>query len=440
MKKSDALKQERSQLVTAQNELVNTVEARGEDAVFSKEEKKEFDKRQAEIEALDAKIEEATQVEEVKKRAAESAGASEAKSLIAPEDKEMGQMRKRYSLHKALRSQMVNNNIPLDGVEREIHDEAVKDARAAGVEVSGLVIPTSSKRADGQTVTQDSGNFGGALVGETTMGVIDLLRPKPITEELGATFMRDLRGNVKFPVNQGGITATWEGEVTQVSNSKNQYGSKTMSPNRLAVSVPISLQNILQSSIDLEAYTIADIRDVIANEIDAKAINGSGTSNQPLGLLNDPDINVQAAGTNGGAPTWAQIVALESDVYIANANAAKMGYLINPATKGKLKVTKHEAGDLGYLMAMDNTINGYKVAVSNLVPSNLTKGTGTNLSAAIFGDWKQLLIGQWGFMDISVDEFSRKREGYVEITVNAFVDVLVKQPKAFSAIKDLSLA
>jgi len=94
-----------------------------------------------------------------------------------------------------------------------------------------------------------------------------------------------------------------------------------------------------------------------------------------------------------------------------------MGYLINAVTKGKLKTTKHEAGDLGYLMAMDNTINGYNVGVSNLVPGDITKGTGTNLSAALFGDWSQLVIGQWGFVDIVLDK-STADKGYYRMIVS----------------------
>jgi hypothetical protein len=35
-----------------------------------------------------------------------------------------------------------------------------------------------------------------------------------------------------------------------------------------------------------------------------------------------------------------------------------------------------------------------------------------------------------------MDEYSRKKEG-LEITVNIFVDVLVKQPKAFSVVNGL---
>jgi hypothetical protein len=127
----------------------------------------------------------------------------------------------------------------------------------------------------------------------------------------------------------------------------------------------------------------------------------------------------------------------ETNVFVANASAAKMNYLINPKTRGKLKKTKHAAGDLNYIMGVDGNINGYGSAVSNHVPSNLTKGAGTALSAMVLGDFSQLNIHQWGFMDLSVNEISRKKEGLIEVTVNIFLDVLVKQPKAFSVVKGL---
>jgi len=243
------------------------------------------------------------------------------------------------------------------------------------------------------------------------------------------------------PTNDGGITGAWEGEVATTAASKNAYGSKSMSPNRYGVRALLSLQNIIQSSFSLETMTLEDIRAVLANAIDLAAINGSGASSQPEGILNATGTNAVVGGANGAAPTWAHIVNMETGIYSNNAEAQNMAYLINPATKGKLKQTKHSAGDLNYLMSGDNMINGYKVGVSNHVPGDLTKGSLTGAAnAGIFGDFKQLLIGQWGFLDLSVDDKSLKNQGYVAIDVNTFVDVLVRQPKAFSVIKDWDLS
>jgi HK97 family phage major capsid protein len=325
----------------------------------------------------------------------------------------------------------------LEGVELEFHQEASKRAKEAGVLIEGIAIPINEKRADGQTVTQDSGGYGGNLVQTDVQSPIEFLRPTPMLEAAGAQFITGLQGNLVFPKNDGGIVATWEGEVDEVGNTKNAYGSKQMSPKRLSCSVPISLQNILQSSISLETYTAQEIMAAVAQAIDIAGIRGTGADGQPEGILVASGTNAVVGGTNGAAPTWAHMVALETGVYVANANAARMGYLFNAVTRGKLKTTPHEANASNYLLNPDGTANGYPVWQSNNVPSNLTKGTASGVcSAGIFGDFSQMIIGQWGFADLSVDEYSRKKEGYVEITFNTFMDILIRHPKAFSVVKD----
>jgi HK97 family phage major capsid protein len=434
MKTSNDLKQERNKLVTAQNELTDLATA--ENREFTPEESKEVKARHEQIRALDGQIEIAEAAENAKKRAASAAPATT--TLVDGEKREMDKSMKRYSLHKAVRSQLGKGHA-LDGIELEMHQEMTSRAKDSGIAISGLAVPTilpAAKRADGQTVTQDSGAYGANLVSEDLQQPIEFLRPMPVLQTLGAQYFSGLSGNVAFPTNDGGIAAAWEGEIDATAKTKNAYGKKTMSPNRLASTVIVSLQNLMQSNIDLERYTIDEINAVIANALDVAGINGTGTG-QPEGILNATGTNSVVGGTNGAAPTWDHIIDMETGVFVANANAAQMAYLINPGTKGKLKKTKHSAGDLNYLMAMDNSINGYPTAVSNHVPANLTKGTADPVSAAIFGDFSQLIIGQWGFYDLDV--FKDAQVGNVNITVNSFFDVLVRQPKAFSVVKDWDL-
>ena len=85
-------------------------------------------------------------------------------------------------------------------------------------------------------------------------------------------------------------------------------------------------------------------------------------------------------------------------------------------------------------------VNGYKIDWSNLVPSDLTKGTGTALSALIFGNFSDLYIGQWGGLDFIVDPYTGARTGEIYITLNAWNDVAVAEPKSFAAIKDIKTA
>ncbi len=108
-------------------------------------------------------------------------------------------------------------------------------------------MPLLDTRADGQTVGEDAGAYGGNTVATDVLGPIDYLRPKPVVQSLGAVFITGLQGNVQFPKNNGGVTATWEGEVDEVDNTKTAWGKIEMKPRRLAVSVLISLQNLMAS-------------------------------------------------------------------------------------------------------------------------------------------------------------------------------------------------
>lgn len=430
MKNSNDLKQERNTLVTAQIEVTDLATA--ENRSLTEKETADVSERHKQIRALDAEIEALEALEDAKKRKATKAPATT--SLSDGEGKEKAKAMKRYSLHRAIRSQTKNGQI--DGVEGEFHQDLQKELRALNLEHQGILVPT--KRDASQTVGEDSGAYGGKLVYDDFGGVIDELTPNPVLKQMGAKYFGGLSGDLVFVTDDGGIAATWEGETDTTASTKNAYGQKRMSPKRLSATVGISLQNLLQSTISLEAHTASRIR--VKNElaIDTAGINGSGTDGVPMGILNAVGVNTIAGGTNGAAPTWSHIVDMLTKIGEADAvfNADALKYLINWSTKGKLQQTAHASNNGGYLMGTDNTLNGRMTGVSSLVPGDLTKGTGTGLSAGIAGDFGQQYIGSWGFYDMVVDEITRKKEGVIEITTNQFLDILLAQPKAFSVIKD----
>lgn len=424
MKKSAELRQERAQKIEAQK-LLHT-KAEGEKRGLTDKETEEFRAFQSEIETLNKQIADADNYEANLR----SLGGNDNPDLN--DDNKPEERTALFSIHRAIRSQMRNNGIELAGPELEMHKRAEVSAAATNIPLAGFGIQLRAM----QTVTGDSGTKGGNLVSTELQSPIDFLRPEPLMKKIGANYIAGLTGNLRFPKNEGGIVASWEGETEQPDETANNYGYVDSVPKRLTVTVPISLQNLMQSSIDLEMYTVNEMKLAIENAIDAAAVNGTGIG-QPKGILNSNDVNTVATAVNGSAPTWDMIVDSETAITVANASAAKMNYVVNPQTRGKFKKTKHDAGDLNYIMGTDGTVNGFPSATSNHVPANLTKGTGTNLSAMIFGDFSQLNIHQWAFMDLSVDEFSRKKEGLVEVTINVFADVLIKQPKAFSVVKGI---
>jgi predicted phage gp36 major capsid-like protein len=84
-------------------------------------------------------------------------------------------------------------------------------------------------------------------------------------------------------------------------------------------------------------------------------------------------------------------------------------------------------------------IDGYGVSVTANVPSNLAKSTTTGgLSAIVFGDFSQVVTGQFGGVELIVDPYTKARTGQISLTMNSFLDSTVLQPNALGDIVDMT--
>ena len=170
--------------------------------------------------------------------------------------------------------------------------------------------------------------------------------------------------------------------------------------------------------------------------LDAAAISGTGTDNQPTGILAASGIGSVAGGTNGLAPTLTHLLAL-GGVAVANANAdqGSTGFLINTKTEAKLRGTPRVASTDSEMLLNDGqtTLIGRRMHVSNNVPSNLVKGTsGAVCSAIIFGNFADLVIGQWGGgIDLLVDPYTLSTSGQLRLVAQGFFDILVRRAASF---------
>lgn len=320
----------------------------------------------------------------------------------------------------------------LAAFEREASEAvAAKQGRAA----RGFYVPTEVQRRDLNVTTATA---GGHTVATNLLAAnfIELLRNKMALTGLGAQFLSGLVGNIAIPRQTGGATAYWVAESGAPNESQAAFDQVTMSPKTVGAYSDISRKLLLQSSIDVEGFVRNDLATVLALAIDSAAINGTAADNQPRGLLATSGIGDVAGGAAGAAPTWANMVELESDVAIANADVGTMGYLTNAKVRGKLKTTSKVSGQNGFIWE-DGMVNGYTAAVSNQVPSNLTKGgSGAVCSAIIFGNWSDMIIGQWGTLDLMVDPYSGSTSGTVRVVALQDVDIAVRHAVSFSAMLD----
>jgi HK97 family phage major capsid protein len=331
----------------------------------------------------------------------------------------------------------------ITGFEKEMNEEGKKVQREAGITPDELAIavpPIIHSRATLQATVDAAGGYA---VAEDTMDLIGTLRNKFAVGRAGATIMGNLKGDVKFPRRATDSVAKWRSEGGVATQSDPTYESLTMTPKRLTAYSNFSRQFLRQSSFDVEAEVRNTLTYGHLNALELAVFTGSGTSNQPTGLFAS-SINNGDHGSNGTALTWANIVQLERMVAEDNALMENLAYITNAKAAGVMKQTLKSTYQGGYIWdentpLADGKLNGYDAYVSNVIPSTLTRGTGTGLSAVVFGNWKELKIGQWGALEFIVNPYSRDTYDEIRVVGVGYFDLGLAHAASFAAIEGLNV-
>jgi HK97 family phage major capsid protein len=344
--------------------------------------------------------------------------------------------KKEYSLVRAVAAEIRKDWRGAE-FEREVSD-AIEKSLPSGYQRRGnffmpgnigtrTALSTDGAGSGAETVFTEAGSF------------IELLRKRMKVRELGATMLSGLRGPVAFPKQSGAGTLEWLGESATQTESNLSTAQVALNPKTARAKQSYTKQLFLEGVVDAENLIRNDLALIGALGIDLAAINGSGAANEPLGILNTSGIGSVAMGTHGDAPTYAKIVDLETEIAADNADIGTMAYLTTAQMRGKLKKTETFATTNGqpvWTGGREGEMNGYAAHVSNQVPSTLVKGNNSDCHAIIFGVWSQLMIGEWGVLEIQVDPYTRADYGEVVLRTFQMVGVAVRYAEAFAAIKD----
>jgi HK97 family phage major capsid protein len=210
-----------------------------------------------------------------------------------------------------------------------------------------------------------------------------------------------------------------------------------MSPKTVAAYSDYTRQLALQASLSVEQLVKSDLALAIALAVDGAALNGTGNDSQPQGILQRSDTLLYEIGDNGGALSLTGVIGMESKVADANADIGNLAYIFNSQTRATLKATpKFQYANIAVWEG--ETVNGYFAGCSNQLPSNLTKGDGTALSAGIFGNWSDLVIGQWGpGLDIIVNPYTLAESGTIRVVVYFMCDIAIRHAESFCNCVDI---
>lgn len=313
-------------------------------------------------------------------------------------------------------------------------DSAAQKAAAFEFEASRAAAQKRGKESDKFVIPTDvltralTTNTSGATAGDTggfgiatnllTSSFIDILRNRATIMQLG-TVVGGLVGNIDIPKQVAAAQGYWLGEDNDATESNLELGQISMSPKTVAAFSEITRKLMMQSSMDVEAMVRADLALALALTIDRAGYYGTGSSYQPLGITNHNGIN--AVNFANVQPTFAELVSMETQIALDNADVQSMAYVSNPAFRGHAKTTEKFSNTGMTLWENGNTVNGYRAEITNQI------ATGD----VIMGNFADLLIGMWGGLDLTVDPYSGSRKGRLRVVVFQDVDFAVRRVESF---------
>ena len=350
----------------------------------------------------------------------------------------------RYSMIRAINA-VISGNWKEAGFELEVSNEISK---RMGKSSQGFFMPTNIPFAQRAQYAAGATATGGAMVATNLMAgsFIEVLRNKSRVLQLGATVLSGLVGNVDIPRQIGATNTFWVTEGSNLTEAEATFDKVSLALKSIGTYSAITRQMLLQSTPDIEMLVRADLIAQIALGIDLAALSGAGSSGVPLGIANVSGIGSVVGGTNGAQLTIDHLIDLETQITAANADVDNMAYLTNAKAVGWLKKSKSTTGQylwtnspMGQRSGTPGEVNGYAVARSNQARSTLTKGSASGIcSEVVFGNWSELLIGEWGVMEIMPNPYDATlfKQGGVLLRAMQSVDVGVRHAASFSMMSD----
>ena len=338
----------------------------------------------------------------------------EKKSACAQADKEnkrqlnikSKKMNKEFRLLKAIAD--IANNRQMDDVALAVSEQGREEMRNNGLSYGGQIqIPIESRSAI--TVSAE----GEDTVATNLYNVMEPLRAKNVMVAAGAKFLTNLTGDVQIPL-MSPSNCGWEGEIAEAKDGAGTFSSVKLSPRRLTCFIDLSKQFIIQDSVGAEELIRQDIINALNSKIEETILGeAEGDLTKPAGIFSV--INPSAHTISN----FADICNAESDIEDSNV-MGELQYVMSNKAKAALR-SMQKSAKTTQLVLENGQIDGTPVLNTSHV-----KG-----KKFIYGDWSNLAIGQFGALDLVVDNYSQSTRGVVRLVASIYVDAKVLRPEAF---------
>ena len=321
------------------------------------------------------------------------------------ENQHINMEKNKFSLLKTIRS--IVNNQPIDEVNQAILEVGKEEMRNSGLSYSGQIqLPITEERS----VVQATVTTAGEEVVETEkLNILEPLKNKLVFTELGANYLTGLVGNISIP-SYSGSTAGWAGEIESAQDGAGSFDTVEYAPKRITAYIDISKQFINQDAVGAEALLRRDIVDAIAQVLEATILGeNDATTKKPAGIFYGAD-EVEVS--------YDTLIDMEETLETANV-PGDYKFVVSPAIKAAMKKTTEGGTKSDFRFLYQNgEANGYPVI-----------STGNSKGIAL-ANWSDLLVCQFGALDVTVDQFTQATKGCIRLVVNAYFDAKFRRAES----------
>ena len=390
---------------------------------------------------LPLKISEARAESEQVRSLARSMGPADPSSSLLPSVAQWtAHERRNYSLQRLIQSMARDPMGKKEScAERELSHALREDLKRVGaVDHSGCYVPMRISMSGLDTKTNAAGRY---TVATRVEDIIEYLRAKSVCLRMGASLLSGLNSQVGIPLQSTGTSASWSSENpgADIAQSDSTFGNINLTPRTLTATTSYSRGLLQQSSPDIEAFLRSDLAAAHAVALDAAAFAGSGVSGQPVGLLHDSSVPVIPLGTDGDKPSGKALADMERSVADYSADLGMLGWATTPLMRYVLRQVPVFVNSSIPCWQCDEGLDqclGSPAVVSKSLPTNLVKGGSSDCNMIVVGYFPALTFASWGVFEITVDPFTKKKQGMIEITSHQLCDVIIRRPTAFCLCVD----
>lgn len=391
MKTSKFYTEERASVVENMEAIVDSAKVEGRELTDS--ETKEFDSLNEKASSLESMAKRAASFE-----ALQANKAAKSEPVIEDTPKEV----REYSFQEAMSAAYSGR---LEGLVKEMDQEARNEARYTGQSFKGIAIPSA-------VLTRAQVGTGAGNATEV-MAWTDQLEANLVLASAGANFYSGIN-NMKFPVfsaiNSGFVPEDGTGGAPTAAGTASGV---TLSPKKLISIVNVSAEALVQNA-GIEAALRRNMAQSVAATLENALLDTGDVSNAPASIFAD------AAAGSTDPVSAASLIALETTV-LGNGvqlEGARMAYLMDMDAYTAVKSAAQVSSVSPLYDNRDKTSNGYFTFVS----SNVAASGAASKDHVLFGDFSKVHIAQFGGLDILVDPYTDGGIGQTRMIVTSLVD------------------